>query len=185
MQKYDTINALWWAQGGKPITREEAERAVRKIHAHFGRRELGSPNMIYDTRPGRVRRCWMRRPGVRYRTMVGWPRLAHDVSHDIFAARHPSFKPHAAGHDTLELEISQYIVDKGWLSGSLRSPVKAKPAGDALRALKLKRAEEAVTRWTAKARRAERALRKARRTVARLRRCQGQAQVEIAAPGAS
>jgi hypothetical protein len=161
MQKYETINALWRAQPATPITREEANRAAKRIARHFGHPRHGSPNQPFHFKHyGRdVRRCWISRTG--RGLLKGWPRLVHDISHDIFALRHPSFRPHEHGHDALELEIAQYVLAQGWLAGTLRSKPRAKPD-------RREHTLAAIARWERKAKRAATALRKLRRRLARI-----------------
>ncbi len=158
--RYEAVNALWGAQGSRPCSRQEAERASRKLFKRFGKVQDGSPNMLRPSRVRRVRRCWIRKAGQRYYTFTGWPRLVHDVSHYIFGDRHPSFKPHAGGHSALELEISEYVFAQGWLDGKLKPATKAKPSTDERRAIEAARVAANLARWESKRRRAETAIRK-------------------------
>lgn len=145
-----------------PLSRIEADRAQHRLIAHFGRKELGSVNQLYDAPLWRVRACWVtRKPtGGHFK---GWGRLVHDVAHYIFRRRHPSFAPHAGGHAALEIEIAQYVVAKGWLEGALAPPKKAKTGTAAARIDRLNRISAGIKRWESKERRAANALKKLRR----------------------
>jgi hypothetical protein len=91
----------------------------------------------------------------------GWGRLIHDVSHIVFARRHPSFRPHDGGHAALEREVAEYVVAKGWLE-----PKPAKPEPDQ-RSIRYARVCERLKKWESKAKRAETAIKKLRRAKAR------------------
>ena len=161
--RYDAISEMWTAVMVPPLTRIEAERAARRIFHHFGAIGLGGPHMIRSARfSGRVRRCWITRK-TNAGLSKGWQRLVHDVSHRIFAQRHPNFRPHAGGHARLEHEIATYVITQGWLSGTLRPKVRSKPTTPERRAQAIERTESAITRWDSKLRRAQSALRKLRR----------------------
>ncbi len=161
--RYDAVAQLWSAVTVPPITRIEAERAARRIYQHFGSVRLGGPDMTRAARfNGRARRCWIT-PRTNAGLSKGWQRIVHDVSHRIFARRHPNFRPHAGGHARLEHEIASYVVAKGWLTGTLRSNAKRKPTRAERRAQAIARTESAIARWTSKLRRAQTALRKLRR----------------------
>ena len=103
------------------ITREQAAAALKAIIGRFGRLEdasavrtrrmgttPGSSNIVRFWTDGKgYRRVWIsRKPcaGVD----KGWGRLIHDAAHMVFRYRHPSWRPHAPGHEKLEYEIAQY-----------------------------------------------------------------------------
>jgi hypothetical protein len=156
-ERYEPVNNAWPAIV-PPCTRHEAERAMKALCRKFGGTIHGSPAMNGPVRSLRVRSCWItRKPSTLYR---GWQRLAHDISHSIFRRRHPSFKPHDGGHATLEREIAEHILAAGWLSGSLRPVAAPKPTTDD----KLSKLDARIARWETKAKRAETALRKLRRS---------------------
>jgi hypothetical protein len=153
-----------------PITREEALRAYRKLVRHFGSvKDL--PVGVAEARGGRpirtfrerARRVWIApKPTTGHHR--GWGRLIHDASHTVFERRHPHARAHDGGHATLEREMAQYVVAKGWLAGSLKPPVKAKPTiSDQLKALQYR-----IDKWQTKARRASTALKKLHNTKKRL-----------------
>jgi hypothetical protein len=141
------------------ITREEADRAIKKIMAHFGSKALGGPSMMYDARWSRpARRCWLStKPTTGH--YKGWGRLIHDASHIIFRKRHPSFRPHDGGHARLEREIAQFVATRCWLDGSLKAKAAPKPTA----VDKLARIEARLSLWDSKRRRAETAIRKIKR----------------------
>jgi hypothetical protein len=151
------------------ITRQEAERAAKRLFRAFGGVEHGSPNM---TGPARlryaVRRVWIS-PKPTTGHFKGWGRLIHDVSHDIFSKRHPSARAHDNGHHVLERELAMYVVARDWLQGGLRT-VREKPTLDVKRAQKLEQVRAGIARWTTKQKRANTALKKLRAKERRLTR---------------
>lgn len=145
-----------------PVTREEAERAARRLYRAFLKADtLGAGGRVVKF-GGKVRRCWIssKQTSGHYK---GWGRLVHDVSHRVFEWRYPQLKPHHGLHARLEAEMAQYVVAQGWLDGKLRPPVKPAPDAAQKRALKLARTEAAIERWQSKQRRAENALKKLKR----------------------
>lgn len=151
-----------------PITREEAKRAVRKLFAHFGNPEHGSALQTRkarnrygaDCRDG-VRKVWVSAkctPGSNHDR--GWGRLIHDVSHDLFAQRCPTLRPHNNAHALVEVEVARYVVAQGWLDGKLRPKVKAPPTLDERRLAELANLDKRIAKWETRAKRAQTALRK-------------------------
>jgi len=159
-EAYNPVSAVWAAvRPVPPITRQEAERAARRIFKHFGHRKHGGPSARTARFSGRARRCWIAtKPDAGLSR--GWERLAHDTSHRIFRARHPSFRPHDGGHATLEREVAAWIVTQGFLSGSLRTVrAKQKPTPiDHIASI-----DDKIARWERKAKRAATALKKLER----------------------
>lgn len=156
---YQDVNAVWPAVI-PPITRIEAARAVAKLWAHFG----GGSGFRPRVRPQAVRRCWInRRPSGTEGN--GWWRLVHDVSHRVFDQQHRGTKwarGHSWFHSRLELEMSKYVIQQGWLDGKLKPKVKPRAAPD----LKAERYQRVVARekqWRVRAKRATTMLRKLRR----------------------
>ncbi len=147
------------------IDRKTARRYAEILVRRFGRLGLGSPN---QSRPASLsdwghtaggRRCWASTtPTDSSNHFKGWGRLIHDVSHIVFSARHPSFRPHDGGHATLEREIAEYVVRKGWL--------EPKPKIDP-KVVRAARLRTRLQRWESKAKRAQNAIKKLRRTLAR------------------
>lgn len=151
-----------------PITRYEAERASRLLVKRFGKRRDGSPAMLYDVRPPKVRRCWISHVPTRDH-FKGWGRLIHDVSHDIFERRHPNARPHDGGHATLERELAQAVVEFGWLEGTLKETKSPPLTVEQKRQTRMLRILAGIERWERKLKRAENALRKLRRRKAALK----------------
>jgi hypothetical protein len=168
--RYAPIASLWASMIRPPLTRHEAARAARRIYRRFGARTLGGPAMSTAARfDGRVRRCWIT-TRQNAPSSKGWERLVHDVSHRLFALRHPHFRAHDGGHATLEREIAQFVVVQGWLNGTLCKPA-APPTTKAQRhAQDLARVQARIERWNSKMRRAHNALNKLKRRQRALQR---------------
>lgn len=152
--RYADINGYTWPRTTANITTPRAVQLVRR----FGRKSLASANVEHDMHvPAYVlrgRRCWGG-PG-------GWPRMIHDVSHAVFRYRHPGFRPHAGGHETLEREIMLHVLSQGW---ALKPTPRAKPDP-------LLKARDAVKKWERRAKLAATKLKKYRATVRRHERKQ-------------
>jgi hypothetical protein len=144
------------------ITRQEAEKAQRRLYRRFGKLEDGR-----KVRPYQVRRCWIS-PRPIYGNDKGWGRLIHDVSHHIFERVYPSRRPHDPLHAHYEAEIARYVATAGWLDGTLKPRPKAKPTLIQKRLAELVKVEAALKRWTTKANRAATAIKKLRRKHKRL-----------------
>jgi hypothetical protein len=150
------------------ITRAEAEKAATLLLKKFGNKREASArvgfNLTFKTswHRGKARRCWISsKPTAGH--FRGWGRLIHDVSHTVFEHRHPTWRPHDHGHAAVEAEIAQFVAQSGWLDGGLRPAPKKAPTRQEALDKQVAAINARVARWEAKARRAERALKKLRR----------------------
>lgn len=150
------------------LTRAAAGDYARRLLRRFGKVEDGAVDaMTHPVTWNRAlgRTCWAStKPTQRSNHFKGWGRLIHDISHLVFRARHPSFRPHDGGHARLEREVAAYVAGTGWLTP--KAPVVRKATTDD----KLAALDASVKRWTTKARRAATALAKLRRRRASLLR---------------
>lgn len=112
------------------ITRKEILKYYKKLIRHFGKISLAPVNrqiqfqQLYIPKRkqsltaknrGTARKCWASsKPTSGHHK--GWGRMIHDASHKVFRYRHPSFRPHDGGHATLEREMAEYVMKKGWLT---------------------------------------------------------------------
>jgi hypothetical protein len=149
-EHYQPVNSAW-PEAIPPITRDEAERAMRKLARHFKIR-------TYRSRP---RRCWVAVSPPYHILRRGWRRLVHDLSHEWFRQVYPRKHPHDPLHARYEAEMTAYVLAAGWLDGTLRPAPKEKPSRD-LVAERAARIEARVKAWETKKKRAETALRKLR-----------------------
>jgi hypothetical protein len=152
-----------------PCTRAEATKAMKRIVRHFGGKQHGGPGMRHDVDWDRVRTCWLSpKETAGSNHDKGWGRLIHDLSHIIFNRRHPfhineagarvrKFRPHHGSHALLELEIAQWVVAQGFMTGRLRESPKGKRKTFEE---KLALVEARVKTWESKYTRAKNALRK-------------------------
>lgn len=151
-----------------PITREEAEKAMKRLYRKFGRLDSGRRMTRY---PGGVRRCWISKRDTRG-VHRGWGRLIHDISHNIFGRIYPRKRPHDPLHVQYETDIAKYVAQSGWLKGGLIPKARVKPTKLEKHSIELGKADAAIKRWEAKQRRAHTALKKWRTKRSRLRRSQ-------------
>lgn len=148
-----------------PITREEAEKAVKRLYRKFGR--LDSGRKLKPYRGGKARRVWISTKPTKSH-WKGWVRLVHDVSHLIFRSVYPDKRPHDKLHSWYEAEIARYVAGTDWLDGGLKPKPKPKPTADERKEADRLKAEKAIARWRTKARRADTAIRKYERKLKRL-----------------
>lgn len=147
------------------LDRKTGLRYATALVKHFGRMGLGSPNQqgpaaLWQWQWHGGRRVWVSpRPTSGHHK--GWGRLIHDVSHLVFAKRHPSFGPHDGGHATLEAEMAAYVVAKGWLAERKKLVPVARSV------VHHERAKRNLARWETKLKRATNAIRKLRRAISR------------------
>jgi len=125
-----------------------------------------------------VRACWVTRSGSSL--LKGWPRLVHDVSHDIFSARHPGLKPHQPAHVRIERELTEYALSAGWLAGKLAT-VRTKPTAAQKLMSKRTALAERLARWLTKEKRAATAAKKLRRQLKALDSRERRAVINVAA----
>ena len=154
-EQYEPVNTVW-PSDVPPITRHEATRAAKKLVRHF----------CPDKPSIRIRRCWIAMKECN-RLNRGWRRLVHDVSHSIMSKR-GHFKPHSGIHAKLEMEVAQYVMEKGWLNGCLKSAPKpfSKPTPNS----KLDSLAALMKKWETKKKRADNAIKKLNRRISYYRK---------------
>ncbi len=143
-----------------PITRAEAEKAVKRIYRKFGKLDNGRKMTRYNWSRD-IRRCWLS-PKPTSGHWKGWGRLIHDVSHNIFSRTYPDKTPHNPLHVSYETKIAEYVAASGWLDGGLLP--KEKPKGD-IKAIRYDRMLKRRKVWQSKLGRARTALAKTEREI--------------------
>jgi hypothetical protein len=157
---YEAVNAAWHI-ALPPITAKQSAVVYRKLLAKFGGRMMKPPLYYF-----RTSRSWADpkgRPagGPGY----GLPRVVHDASHWVHLRLHPKAKSHCAPHAALEKAMVEHVIAKGWHIPPAPK-AKAKPS----REQRLAHARAALARWTTKKRRAETAIKKLTAKARRLER---------------
>lgn len=163
-EKYAAVNGQW-PEPMPDLHPEEALAAAKRLYRFAagkawkgkwaltsGRRYTWPRSGVYYVNPARTN-GWSGRD-------IGWRDLVHMMSHYVNQRLHPTWKPHGPEHHAIERRMVAYVIEQGWLDGSLRKPAKPKPD----RVAKKKEATAAaLKRWEAKKKRAETALRKLKR----------------------
>lgn len=143
------------------ITQKEALKYARKLYPKFCVRDSGASMSL----PNKARRCWAStKPTSGSNQFKGWGRLIHDISHIAFRFNYPLKRPHDTLHARYELNVADYVVRAGWLTGKPEAKprdVKAERYAQAQANLKAweskaKRAATGVKKWRAKVRYYER-----------------------------
>jgi hypothetical protein len=104
-----------------------------------------------------------------YRWRHGWEGIVHSISHWAWNVKHRhrnDVRPHDPGHVAVERHLAEFVIDRGFLDGKLKRPEKPKPTVDTIRAHRKAAAEAKLKRWQSKAKRAETAMRKLKKTLA-------------------
>ena len=158
---YRVVNSKW-PVGMKPPTAQEAITGATRLF----RKAMGRPwrGKVEITRGNRSTSVWGRTLRVNpnedgYR---GWTEIVHGLSHLCHRMLNPSDKPHSSRQYKLERDLTDYVLAKGFLTGSLKRQSKPKVEKDIV-AIRLQRIIERETRWGAKLKRATTALKKAKR----------------------
>lgn len=155
---YNTMVNAKWPSTLPELSGQEAIAAVKKLLRHFGVKFVGTFRVTSGNRY-----TWPRRGVFSVNPERGWHHLVHLTAHYAHSRLNPTEKPHHYHHLHLERDMTAYVLEQGWLSGSLRKPEKAKPTT----AEKQRKRHEAILRritsWESKAKRAKNALAKLNR----------------------
>ena len=162
---YSFINKLWPNRCPVPTPQEALRGAKRLYRVAMGRPWRGDVKLTSGNR-----HTWIRR-GVLYVNpdkrfgYRGWRDIVHSISHYAHMRKHPSAGPHDVRQAYLERDLANYVISHGWLEGHLKPKApKEKPPRDIVR----ERYDRMLARceaWSKKARRAEQALKKAKREI--------------------
>lgn len=165
---YDHVNGAWPCPRHQlpPLTAGEAVRAGKALYRlGMGKAWEGTIHVASGNRYS----GWIRISRKRQRVEMvvnpdqGWWSLIHGLSHYVHHKKNPHRRPHDWRHEYYEKMMIEHVVKNGWLEGKLKETEKPKIP------LKNKRAERVAAklrRWEAKKKRAENAIRKAKRQVA-------------------
>jgi hypothetical protein len=146
---YKKVNAAW-PTDVPALTSGEATRAARRLYSVFcGRRFTGLIKVTGGNRYGGIRNGVMS-----VNPDKGWKNMVHILSHYF------NHEPHGEGHALFEKRMIEYVVNKGWLTGKLKT--EDKPKLD-IRLVRAKRIEQRLIEWERRAKRANTALKKLRR----------------------
>lgn len=161
-ERYKIVNGAWPANV-PPLTGEEALRAIKVLWRVGSGRPFKNFRKLKLTSGRRethfYREGWIINPN------RGWQDLVHSISHRIDGT-------HGTRHAGLERSLIEYVVGHGWLDGKLKpkeQPAKPVPTADEIKAKKIAHLEAKMKRWTTKARRADTAMRKLKRSLNRLK----------------
>lgn len=161
-ERYRAVNGAWPVASFElpKLTDGEAKRAFRMLYRHrFGKKWMGRAPRIVR---GQRRRTWWNRLA----PDAGWHSFIHDLSHDFHSRQYPGQNPHkGSSHAAVEIDLIEFVVNRGWLEGKLKSkPREKKPAPD-IRTVRKARAEQNLKRWLTKKKRAETAIKKLTKTI--------------------
>ena len=157
------------------ITKEEAFKGYKLLMNKFGKKKVRNlSNTKWITKKliagrTRPRKCWIALSGDPSSLSKGWRRLIHDVSHRIYDFQNPnSSRDHSHKQAEIELEIGQYVMDKGWLEGKLKPKAKPILTKDEKVAKKISNFEKLLSRWETKQKTAHTYIKKYKTKIKRL-----------------
>ncbi len=134
LERYQQINTIW-KENGFPIrsrSNEKTEKVdfeiAKKVVRTFWKKEIGK-KLPYEIREGSGNRDnW-----VTWRTKVltlnpesGWSNIVHDIGHLTHYKKYPNERPHSANHAVLELRLTKFVFDGGYIEKS-RQALADKP----------------------------------------------------------
>ena len=139
---YGQVNRMW-PDNLPYLESDEALRAYKRLTNKFGKKETMHPTLGWRKRKlqanrKKPRKCWVCLSGDSNSLRRGWRRLVHDISHRIYDWRFPkSNRHHDIAQAKIEQEMAQFVIDSGWLDGTLKSKPKAKPTKDEKQHIKI------------------------------------------------
>jgi hypothetical protein len=153
-QYYEQHVVPKWPKPLPKLTAVEAERAARRLYRFVFKKKCPYPVKVTSGR----NYSYIRGNTLRVNPDKGWDELVHTLSHS-FHPRLSSAKPHSYPHARLEKEMVEYAVAQGWLDGKLQPKASDKPKPTA-QEVRYQRTLESIDRWESKLKRAENALKK-------------------------
>lgn len=169
--KYQTVNAAW-PDAMPELTRPEVIPAAKRLWRMAMDKPCpyrivlatGERAGRYPMRRGRaatLRRLSYSKVVLIVSERYGWRGLVHSLSHRCHSLLWPGAEDHdnKGRHAFLEKSMISHVVQSGWLDGKLKRPDKPVAAAD-IKAVRHQRVLKRIVAWTAKRKRAERALQK-------------------------
>jgi hypothetical protein len=168
------------------LEKDEAERAYKRLIAKFGKKKVWSKYFSGQwitekmkvrrirkrgakTWKTKVRKCWLSLNGNTNTLNKGWRRLIHDVSHYVYHFRFPdNSESHNIAQAKIEQEMTQFVIESGWLEGKLKSKPKDKPTKDEKQTAKSKTLIRLIRSWETKESRAKTYIKKYRLKLKRI-----------------
>jgi len=171
---YGQVNRMW-PDKLPYLESDEALKAYKRLLNKFGKKETMHPTLGWRKRklhPGRKkpRKCWVCLSGDSNSLRRGWRRLVHDISHRVYDWRFPkSNRHHDIAQAKIEQEMAQFVIDSGWLNGTLKSKPKVKPTKDEKQKAKEINLVKLIRSWERKETTAKTYIKKYRLKLKRLR----------------
>lgn len=168
---YADVNGAWQSAKLPPITVAEGSKRFRQLVRKFGGKKMTMPLWF-------GRRSWastqpLDMASTPYR-WSGLPNVVHDAGHWVHRRLHRNkLKTHCAPHAALEKAMIEHVIAKGWHLPTAKPAPKAKPT----KAERIAHAEKLLKKWMTKKRRAETAIRKLNAKARRLAREEARASI--------
>jgi hypothetical protein len=149
--KYQEVNDIWNDIKIPYITREEAEKAKNILIRKFGAKKFLPPShSAMNPKAYRVWKPYICLSGDPTTLWKGWRRLIHSLSHKVYRRRFPQrWFDHSYQQAELEFEMCKFVIDSGWLNGTLKSKVIIL-SKDEIRNKKLEKYKILISKWERK-----------------------------------
>lgn len=146
--KYQEVNDIWKDIKIPYITREEAEKAKNILIRKFGAKKFLPPlHSAMNPKAYKVWKPYICLSGDPTTLWKGWRRLIHSLSHKVYRRRFPQrWFDHSYQQAELEFEMCKFVIDSGWLNGTLKSKVIIL-SKDEIRNKKLEKYKILISKW--------------------------------------
>ena len=129
------------------ITYDEAKKATKLLARKFGKLKDASPFKTRNFPTNlEIRKCWVCLSGDASLLSRGWRRLIHDMAHRLFRYRSPSLPDHCSLQAEFEGQIIKYVLQSGWLNGTLKPKIKVIPKDELLNQ-KINHFRDLIFKW--------------------------------------
>ena len=162
------VNTKWPTNPPTPSDQEAITGAKRLYRKAMGKPWQGKIKIVRGNRY-----TWFRFQGSERVMCVnpnqttgygGWPGIVHGLSHYCHRRLNPKDRPHSNRQAYLERDLTNYVLEKGFLEGKLKSKAQPKKKIDPVQS-KYSKMLERKNNWDKKLARAENAIKKVQREI--------------------
>jgi len=168
------VNNKWPSNAPRPTDQEALSGAKRLYRKAMGKPWKGKMILVRGNR-----HTWIRGLEGRFevnpnrsRGYGGWKGIVHGISHYCHRRLHPGDRPHSNRQARLERDLTDYVLEKGFLEGKLKSKALPKEKVDLI-PVRYKRMVARQAAWQKKVSRAKNALQKVKKEMREYERRHG------------
>ena len=175
------VNNKWPSNAPVPTDQEALTGAKRLYKKAMGRPWRGKILIVRGNRHTWIKYSTFSVNPNRSNGYGGWKGIVHGISHYCHRRLHPGDRPHSNKQAMLERDLTDYVLEKGFLEGKLKSKALPKEKADPV-PVRYNRMVSRRAAWEKKLARAENALQKVRREIRDYERRHGDRATGIAIP---